>query len=168
MLDFSWLFIHLYQIPASQALVWHGGKGSSIVRFNLSVHSKRWHVEDRWCVRKIFWGLETSSTDLRQPTRNLAQLRSQAAALQILMDSKLSAWSESYVDLGEPDFTEWKGLGSQYSHAVCLCWWRSWQAIWLLRWGDRVRWLQPAAIVLEAHICRRIRSNIVEFFLFLE
>jgi hypothetical protein len=54
--------------------------------------------------------LKTNSAALRQPTRNLTQLRAQAAALQILMDSKLSAWSSYYPNLGEPECTA-KGEG---------------------------------------------------------
>jgi hypothetical protein len=58
---------------------------------------------------EIAGGLNTDSAALRQPTRNLTQLRAQAAALQILMDSKLSAWSSFYPGLGEPECNE-KGI----------------------------------------------------------
>ncbi len=54
---------------------------------------------------KITQSLETCCAPLRQPTQDLAQLASQAAALPVLMDAKLSTWSAFYVGLGEPLFT---------------------------------------------------------------
>jgi hypothetical protein len=56
---------------------------------------------------EIARGLNADSTALKQPTRNLTQLRAQAAALKILMDSKISAWSSCFFSsLGEPECTE--------------------------------------------------------------
>jgi hypothetical protein len=54
---------------------------------------------------EIARGLNTDAAALRQPTRNLMQLRAQAAALQILMDSKLSSWSSFSSFLDEPNCT---------------------------------------------------------------
>jgi hypothetical protein len=52
---------------------------------------------------KITSDMDINPGTLKQPTQNLAQLRAQAAALQIIMDSKLMAWSESFPGLGEPE-----------------------------------------------------------------
>ncbi len=121
LVDSSGPFHHL-EAPTKICLIL-AGLTLIISRFLYSEHLRHMVDRDRKQLASIFQGitndthlsrladecdeiarsLNTDAAALKQPARNLMQLRAQAAALQILMDSKLSSWSSFSSFLDEPN-----------------------------------------------------------------